>query len=140
MDWNSKQDRQALKRIVALLFAFAALAELASSKPRALRAAVLWLLRPAEALGRDFVFRMVGDWGGSIVRPVQASSLDEPDHFIRLARSFQALAELLGDLIRCSLAPLPSGRISRRLIGDHLWNLQKLSQVLLFARMPPDTS
>lgn len=120
MDWMSENDRQALKRIVALLFAFATLADLASSKPRPLRAAVLWLLRPAEAIGRDFVSAMVEDCGGRSVRPARLASLDEADDNLRLAHSFRALAELLGDLIRCGLAPLRGGR---RSIKDLMLNL-----------------
>jgi hypothetical protein len=128
MDWNSKQDRQALTRIVALLFAFAALADLAGSKPRPLRAAVLWLLRAAEAIGRDFVSAIAEDCGSRIVRPAQLSSLEEADDNIRLAHSFRALAELLGDLMRCGSAPLSSRRISRsrRTIRDLMLHLKNL--------------
>lgn len=123
MDWMGKQDRQALKRIVALLFAFATLAELASAKPRPLRAAVLWLLRPAEAIGRDFVSALMKDCGVLVVLPAQLSSLDEADDSIRLAHSFRALAELLGDVMLCGLMPLSSSRISRRSIRDLMLNL-----------------
>ena len=127
MDWNSKHDRQALKRIVALLFAFATLAELAGAKPRPLRAAVLWLLRAAEAIGRDFVSAMVENRGGPVVPPAQLLSPDEADDAIRLAQSFRALAELLGGLMRCALAPLPSGRTSHRPTQDLMLNLKNLA-------------
>ena len=126
MDWTSKQDRQALKRIVALLMAFAALAELASSKPRPLRAAVLWLLRSAEAIARDFVSAMVEDCEGLGIPPAHLSSLDEADAGIRLAHSFRALAELLGDVMRCGLAPFASRGINRRPIRDLMLKLQNL--------------
>ena len=122
----SKHDRQALKRIVALLFAFAALAELAGSKPRPLRSVVLWFLRPAEAIGRDFVSAMVEDWGGPDIWPAQVSSLDDADDNICLAHSFRALAELLGDLIRRGLVQRPSGRTSRRQIQHLMLNLRNL--------------
>ena len=129
MDWTAAIDRnhETLKRIVALLFAFAKLAELASSKPRPLRFAVFRLLRTAEAIGRDFVSAMAADCGGRIVRPAQASSLDEADDDMRLAHSFRALAEQLGDVMRRGLAPLRSGRRPvrnvtldlRNLVADH---------------------
>lgn len=125
MEWMSKHDRQALKRIVALLIAFATLAELASSKPRPLRAAVLWLLRSAEAISRDFVSATVEDCGGLGIS-ARLPSIDEADDSIRLAHSFRALAELLGDVMRCSLASLPSGGISRRPIRDLMLKLKNL--------------
>lgn len=140
MDWNGKQDRQALKRIAALLFAFAALAELAGSKPRPLRVAVFWLLRAAEAIGRDFVSAMAADYGDRIVRPAPLSSLDEADDSMRLAHSFRALAEQLGDVMRWALAPLLD-RTGRCLIGVQLRTLQTLAYELSpWERTRPDTS
>ena len=58
MDWNSasEDNRQMLKRIVALLFALAGLAERLSSLPRPVRAFVLRILGSAETVARDFVF------------------------------------------------------------------------------------
>lgn len=57
MDWKVaiETERAALKRIVALLFALADLAELACSRSQAVRGFVLWILLPAEAVARNLV-------------------------------------------------------------------------------------
>ena len=62
MDWNSaiEDNRRMLKRIVALLFALAGLAERLSGLPRPIRAFVLRILRSAEAVARDFVIETPG--------------------------------------------------------------------------------
>ena len=61
MDWNSamEDNRRMLKRIVALLFALAGLAERLAGLPRPVRACVLRILRSAEAVARDFVFETI---------------------------------------------------------------------------------
>ena len=65
MDWTAiiNRDRETLKRIVAVLLSLAALAELASSKPRPLRAGLRWFLAPAEMIARDFVMGLWEDFG-----------------------------------------------------------------------------
>lgn len=118
MGWMGKKDRQVSRRIVALLFEFAALAELAGTKPRPLRAAVLWLLGAAEAVGRDFVAALAVECGGGIVVPARPPSPEVADDAIRLAHSFRALAGLLGDMLRRRLAPLSPGRLGCRPIRD----------------------
>ena len=140
MDWNSKNDRQALDRIVALLLAFASLAELAGAKSRAIRSAVLWLLRAVETIATDFVIETMEEIGGHAGLPASPHSLDAADDAMRLARSFRALAGLLSGLIgRGPASPLV--RTERRLIGDRLQELRNLGRVLpLFARVQPDTS
>jgi hypothetical protein len=57
MDWTGaiEEERAALMRIVTLLCSLAGLAELAASRPPAMRRFVLWILRRAEAVARDFV-------------------------------------------------------------------------------------
>ena len=57
-DWNwaiEDDNRRMFKRIVALLFALAGLAERLIGVPRPVRAFVLRILRSAEAVARDFV-------------------------------------------------------------------------------------
>jgi hypothetical protein len=163
MDW--KHERQALKRIVALLLALGLLAERAAAKPRPLRAALLWLLRAAEAIAREFVleqfqerrepvelFRdsrksgkapaMVEDFGGRSGLPASPPAHDVADDAMRLAQSFRALAELLTDLVRSIPALVPPAR-ARRTFRDPLRGPQYLVDRLApatFAPEPPDTS
>ena len=134
MDWTAiiNRDRETLKRIVAVLLSLAALAELASSKPRLVRAGICWFLAPAEIIARRFVMGLWEDFGDHSV------SLPDADDAERLAHSFRALAGLLSGLMRCGLAS-PSARIRRCLIGDRLRKLQNRGLPLL-ARMRLDTS
>jgi hypothetical protein len=57
MDWNHQIERHqaALKRIVALLFALAELADRASVRSRRVRREVLFILSHGEAVARDFI-------------------------------------------------------------------------------------
>ncbi|EHK55996.1 hypothetical protein [Allomesorhizobium alhagi] len=136
LDHYHQRDRETLKRIVAVLLSLAALAELASSKPRPLRAGARWFLAPAEMIARDFVMGLWEDFGD---RSVSLPACDADDA-VCLAHSFRALAGLLGGLMRCGLAS-PLARTRRCLIGDQLRKLRNLSQGLpLLARMRPDTS
>jgi hypothetical protein len=48
-------ERDGLKRIVALLFSFAGLAERAAGRSYPVRCLVLWLLRRAEIIARDWI-------------------------------------------------------------------------------------
>ena len=134
MDWTAiiNRDRETLKRIVAVLLSLAALAELASSKPRPLRAGLRWFLAPAEMIARDFVMGLWEDFGDRSV------SLPDADDALCLAHSFRALAGLLSSLMRCGLAS-PLARTGRCLIGDQLRKLRSQGLPLL-ARMRPDTS
>jgi hypothetical protein len=134
MDWTAiiNRDRETLKRIVAVLLSLAALAELASSKPRPLRAGVRWFLAPAEMIARDFVMGLWEDFGDRSV------SLPDSDDAVCLAHSFRALAGLLSGLMRCGLAS-PLARTKLCLIGDQLRTLRGHGLPLL-ARMRPDTS
>jgi hypothetical protein len=57
MDWNAaiERNREALKRVLAMLVAMAELAGVRPTLPRHLHRAVLRLLRPAEAAARRLV-------------------------------------------------------------------------------------
>ena len=57
MDWEIESKRQGLKRIVALLFALADLADRAAGRSLPVRALVLWILRPAANLALSIVIR-----------------------------------------------------------------------------------
>jgi hypothetical protein len=101
MDWNGamEEDRQVLKRIVALLFSFASLAECASTRHYLLRASVLWVLRFAEAIAQDFVMDTALENGASLTPAVldlpALGGGDSSADAMRLAQCFRALAVLL---------------------------------------------
>ena len=93
MNWKAEMGGrvQALKRIVALLFFFAALAERASMRPGPVRPILIWTLRHVEAIASDFVIgRLRLDTPSRISGPAEAK---------RLASSFRALAVALEALV-----------------------------------------
>jgi hypothetical protein len=96
----TEDNRRALKRIVALLFAFAALAERLRNLPRPIRSLVLSILRYAEAIARDFVIDTALEQGAALTPvlliPTQVG--DTAADAMRLARDFRALAVLLDRL------------------------------------------
>lgn len=95
MDWNAEieKDREALKRIVALLFALAGLAARASSLPRPVGGLVLWILRRAEAVAREFVTGRAPHRGALPARTYPTASMDGVNaDAARLALCFRALA------------------------------------------------
>lgn len=95
MDWKVaiEAERAALKRIVALLFALADLAELAGSRSQAVRGFVLWILLPAEVVARDLVT------GAPAPVPFSHAGNSAADA-MRLAANFRDLARELD----CQLA------------------------------------
>ena len=103
MDWNlaMEEERRVLKRIVALLFAFAGLAERLCGSSRPVRCFVLLILRYAEAIAGDFVLETAAECGApppvGLVMPRRHGG-DSPADAARLARSFRALAALLDRL------------------------------------------
>lgn len=88
MDWRLalEAERAALKRIVALLFALADLAERASGRSRAVRDFVLWLLFQAEAVAQELVI--------GTPEPVCRTGNSAEDA-MQLARNFRDLAAAL---------------------------------------------
>lgn len=113
MEWSAaiEKNREMLRRIAALLLAMADLAERAGARPRPVLCLVLWILRPAEAVAREFVIGAAHDLGA----PARLSSLEMPmragpdgaraAEALRLAADFRMLAAALDDL-----AALPLGR------------------------------
>ena len=102
MDWKRamEEERAALKRIVALLFALAGLADLACGRSRAVRGFVLWLLRQAEIVAQDFVGGVSDTPPASMQLGPAGSSRTEA---MRLAASFRALARQLDRQARLSI-------------------------------------
>ena len=97
---DGQQERVALQRIVALLLALADLADLAGESSPAVRALVLWFLRPAELVARDFVFGAPPPAGFESDGAVEA---------MRLAHDFRALAGELQRRARLGAGPIASG-------------------------------
>ena len=97
MDWNEgEHDRQALTRIVEMLVALAFLAECASRRSRPVRCMVLWILRPAEAIAREFVAALAHQFAFAEFPAVR--SRDSSADAITLALRLRALAAELDDL------------------------------------------
>ena len=94
MDWEraTEEERAALKRIVALLFSLAGLAELAAGRSPAVRLLVLWLLRHGAAAAQKLVAGKVeASLASTPVVPVGGTPADA----MRLAASLRALARLI---------------------------------------------
>lgn len=155
MDWKlaMTEERAALKRMVALLFALADLAESASRRCGIVRRFVIWLLRPAETVARGFVL--------GVEEPPPAMmqvAADSSAEALRLARSFRDLAHKLhcqatfafavrdgmDDSVAQAEPPWPSARRKRGL--DELLATLRRFAVPAFALHqacatgPPDTS
>lgn len=96
-----EEERRVLARIVALLYAFAGLAERLCGSPRPVRGLVLLILRYAEAIARELVLDTAAEHGApppvGLVMPRRQDG-DSPADAARLARSFRALAVLLDRL------------------------------------------
>ncbi|TYR31903.1 hypothetical protein FY036_12450 [Mesorhizobium microcysteis] len=148
MDWNDalEEELEALGRIVALLCALAVLAERAAGRSPLVRSLVLWLLRRAEAVARDFV---EGDapFGAMPVVPAGTGPADA----MRLAASLRALARQLDREARllvascrlASLEPAASPSVRMPALRDALGSLLRLAAVALGAAHlspAPDTS
>jgi hypothetical protein len=140
MDGNGRKERQALRRIVALLFGLAALAAYAGTKPRPIRVAVLWLLRGAEEIAWDFVIAVAEEAGVDPDLAVPLHAHDIADEAERLAHSFAVLGELLAYVTHSGPSPLPAGRIGG-LVDDLMRRLRTLADVPAMREWPlPDTS
>jgi hypothetical protein len=88
-DWQANRNRDALERIVALLFALAGLADRATGTPFLRRRQVLGILSYGELEARAFLIGMVcGD-------PVPADALEFDSDAAHLAVRLRALALLL---------------------------------------------
>lgn len=111
MDWNrrNREDGQALKRIVAMLFALADLADRAGSRSRPVRRFVLWMLRPVEAVAWEFVLE--AEHGAPVLpAPTLAPRGDSPADAMHLAQTFRALAAMLDSLPAQAFAIWRAGR------------------------------
>ncbi len=92
-------DERMLRRVIALLVSFAAMAEQAATRSAPVRWFVLCILRYAATVSEDYVFEAAGMPHSDL--DVIASDGNEPDDALRLAARFYALAAAL-----CTLLPL----------------------------------
>ena len=99
-----------LRRLAALLCARADLAERAAGRPSAVCRLVLWLIRPAEAVARDYVDKIAP---GAARVPAPVRPLDGAGEALRLAQSLRFLAAILAALADACLAPLPAAPANR---------------------------
>ena len=108
---NDEQDLRTLYRVVMWLFALANLAERAAGRSVAVRAAVLWLLRPAEAIARDYLDGWTECASSGDEATMQAFADDGPAGAIDLARGFRAIAAALLTVAEtiCALCQLAVG-------------------------------
>lgn len=110
--------QETLRGIVAMLLGLAVLAERLCVVPFPLRAFVLSLLRPAEAVARAFAIEHAG---GALVVPMAAVGGADDDgcaEALRLARCFRALASIFSGLQHSAgrrlFRVVPNGRFTQR--------------------------
>lgn len=137
MGWSTATDRDVLRRIAALLFALAELADRASLAPCPVRYQVLAILCHAEAVALTFVAGKARDLG---MPPPQAGlGGNDPDDVVRLALSLRILALALLAL---------AARAERSAGQDHITivkipvprQLDQLAACGSQHNLPPDTS
>ena len=97
MDVHARWDDRTLSRIAATLIAFAVLAERVAGRSYPVRCLVLFILRQAEAVAREFVVEAMQAPRPAFVRtpPIPNSPADA----IGLASRFRALAAALAALL-----------------------------------------
>jgi hypothetical protein len=155
VEWKAETERDILKRIIALLFALAELADRASLSPFPVRGHVLCILRPAEAVIQAFIIDMARDLGMlmppqaylTISEQMCAPDGDDPADATRLALRLRVLALTLASLAaqaECLDSPF-SGRIAAAAnVEAALDLLQTLAQLAAHRSQqrapPPDTS
>ena len=117
------ENRKALRRIVAVLLSLADLAERAAGRSGAVCFLVVWLLRPGEAVARDYLDGLAPGAAGlsasEPLRPGAPESCYGAVEALRLAASFRALAAALAAYADDGLdawPALPANRLSAGLI------------------------
>lgn len=142
VDRDNDTEREVLKWIAAMLIALAVLADRSCDRSSLVRSLVLWFLRHAEGIARDFVIGEAQACGVAMPDlPPAISFGDSVGGAMRLAASFRLLALVLQSL------PVPScdvGGFQARLdglLGDLARTIPGAS-ALLIVRRPPlyDTS
>lgn len=113
-------NRDTLKRIIALLLGIAGLAERASMRTLPVLCLVLWIVRPAEAIGREFVKEMAQDCGvwfdaiGSFGMLEPETAEGYRADALRLATVLRTLASMLEALLALPAMQEPGSRPAGR--------------------------
>jgi hypothetical protein len=97
MDWDLaiEKEREKLKRIVALFYALAVLADRICSRSRALRCFVLWIMRPAMEIALD----CIAD-AGPVPEALLQESIDSMAEARRYSRCFRTAARSMKGLLK----------------------------------------
>lgn len=97
---DRRLEPEMLRRIVALLYSLAGLAEQAASRSSAIRCLVLGFLCPAESVARKMVMRDLQQFGASVPRLSIADRIgDSTEDAVRFAGRLRELASTLESLI-----------------------------------------
>ncbi|WP_442578265.1 hypothetical protein ACSBOB_22320 [Mesorhizobium sp. ASY16-5R] len=101
MNWNEelKAEREVLKRVIALFFSLARLADLAAGHCYPVRRVVLWILRRAEPVAWDCIANTGGAWPACV---------DPPPLFPVLRRNSRADADYFALIFRTAARALQS--------------------------------
>lgn len=132
-DWETGWDRDALRRIVILLFALANLADLAAGAPFLRRRRVVRILDHGELVARAFVIGMATG------APISSDELESSGDATCLAVRLRALALMLCLLLarRFALSGAAGPRIDR---PSHGMSGPTVSRLDAPAPRAPDTS
>ena len=103
-----------LSHLATLLCALADLTERAAGRSGAVCLLVLWLIRPAEAVARDYVEKIAP---GAARMPGPLHRLDGAGEALRLAHGLRLLAAILATLADECAALLEAAPLSRPLAG-----------------------
>ncbi|HTV71612.1 MAG TPA: hypothetical protein VMF90_24030 [Rhizobiaceae bacterium] len=132
MDWEANDDGQTLARIARMLVALAVLAERACGRSLPIRCLILWILRQAEAVARDFVIGEALAVGvAAPYQPAPMPSGDSVADLVRLAACFRALALAMRKL------PRPAHRFASRSARRCTMLRQLALFVLAMSSVPP---
>jgi hypothetical protein len=130
-DWETGWDRDALKRIVVLLFALANLADLAAGASFLRRRQVLGILNRGEVEARAFVIGMATG------APISSDELESSSDAACLAVRLRALALILCVLLaRAVLSGATAPRVDR---PSHEISGPAVRRLDASALPPPDT-
>ena len=97
MDWDLaiEKEREKLKRIIALFYALAVLADRICSRSRPLRCFVLWIMRPAMEIALD----CIAD-AGPVPEALLQESIDSMAEARRYCRCFRTAARSMKGLLK----------------------------------------
>jgi hypothetical protein len=147
MDWNAaiEKNREALKRVLAMLVAMAGLRAPAPTLPRHLYRAVLGLLRPAEAAARRLIIVMAR--GLVVALPPLRPRKPKPERMIR-RKTGRAGMPMPSENLARRVPPLPlldplrpwNGGRARPVAARSVPRISMLDFNAPFRRLPPPPS